>query len=207
MTRQRKAPAWLKSGPERKAYITRLNIILSAAYTDLRRLTNGDWERLLDDLCLAIYNAKREGPLAKEFAELVKDKIPVWEALEYLKKQFETEDENDPTERPTLKLKLEDVTLIVQLLETYDESVWGFRVASKKFATLLFFEFANILNLSFLGREDFRQCSHCEKPFIPLRRPRAKTPAYCSNRCARIVAARNYRASKKKKAAKKTKKR
>ena len=184
---------------ERKTYLTRLNIIFRAAYTDLRRLTNGDWDELLDDLCLAIFNQKREGAIAKEFAELVKDKVPVWEALEYLKKQLEGE----PTERLALKLKLDDATLVVELTETYGENLWGQRIITKKFATALFFEFANLLNVSFLGRADVRDCALCQRPFIPLRRPRVNTPAYCSNRCARIVAARNYRANKKKRVKKK----
>jgi hypothetical protein len=205
MTRQRKLPAWMTSRAERKPYLVRLNIILRAAYTDLRRLTNGDWEQLLDDLYFAIFNAKREGESAKLFAEAVKDKVPVWEALEYLKKQLE---DDEPTQHPILRLKLDDVTLVVELLETYGESIFGYRVASKKFATMLFFEFANMLNVSIIGRKDFRQCAHCTRPFFPLRRPAANTAAYCSNRCARIVAARNYRknkAAKKKKTKKKPK--
>jgi len=105
-------------------------------------------------------------------------------------------------EDPILELKLKDATLVIRYYEDDAGGVFGYKISSDDFATLLFAEFANILNLSFVSREDFRKCANptCPIRFVSLRKPRPNTPSYCTNRFARIVAARNYR--KKKAAAK-----
>lgn len=54
---------------------------LRVAATDLRRHTNGEWEAMLDDLYFAIVGAKR-GETEDRFSLMVKDRVPVWTALE-----------------------------------------------------------------------------------------------------------------------------
>ncbi len=138
---------------------------------------------------------------------MVKDRIVVWETLESLKKKLEAEDDDEP---PTLRHLLKDATLVIQLYGDDRGTFYSHRIETDDFATKLVVEFDNLLKWSAVGQENIRHCSNetCKTPFIPLRKPRKGSPAYCSNRCARIVAARNYRANKKakkKKAAKKKK--
>jgi hypothetical protein len=68
---------------------------------------------------------------------------------------------------------------------------------------MLFLAFGHAMNASMVSRDDFRECANptCKHLFAPLRKSASGSPAYCTPRCARIVAARNYR--KKKAAARK----
>lgn len=201
MTLKKKSNRWEQQWKRwAKEYLTRLNILLRAAYTDLRRLTNGDWDRLIDELYFALSATKTERK--QPYSAAVK--IAVLEALEDLKKRLEVDDD---TPEPILRRKLEDVTLVIK---RDDERGGFFRwdIDSSDIATYLYFGFADLLQISFVTRHDIRACSNetCNTPFVPLRRPRKDSPAYCSDRCARIVAARNYRANKKKKMKSKKKK-
>ncbi len=160
---------------------------------------------MLDDLYFALTATKRGAERNDKYSAIVKNKIAVWEALEELRKSIEADD--DDTTEPIFRRKMNDVTLVIRRRDDQG-GTFNWDVESDDFATLIFFEFANLLKISGLNIYDVHRFSNetCKRPFIPLRQPREGSPAYCSNGCARIVAARNYRANKKKAKAKAKKK-
>jgi hypothetical protein len=198
MTPVKNLPAWMRKKTAVAPWVKRLNIILRASYTDLRQLENGAWQRLLDDLHFAILSEQRNREDSNNrFNRAVKERPPVWDALTTLKKELDADNVTESGE-PLMQFQIEAHSL--QIRYSVD-SLGGFfdpKFETEHFPSMLYLALAHILNASMLTKEDFRECSNatCKMPFVPLRKPRPGNAVYCSNRCARIVAARNYRKNK-----------
>lgn len=199
MTDPKALPVWMRKKTSVTPWLQRINFIFRAAFTDLRELENGEWEKLLDDLHFAIFIEPRNRTDKNHvFNRVTKKRSVVWDALDTLQKKLQA-DHDVPAGEPSLTFQLEKQTLEIH----YANDQWGGIFVTKfrtdDFATMLFMALGHVLNASMVTRDDFRRCANptCSiEVFIPLRKPRPKAPAYCSNRCARIVAARNYRRNK-----------
>ena len=167
----------------------RLNALLRFAKVDPWKLTNGDWQTLLDDLYFALHSAKRD-PEDSTFNRAA-TREGVRDAYYGLKKQLE---EDDGQQSATLHLAEQDLEIHYS-----NEIGFWYGFTSRDFPTMIYMTLAHLLHASDLRKSDIIRCSHCESYFVPLRKPREDTPNYCSRKCANVVAARNFRASKKKK--------
>ena len=157
----------------------------------------------MDSLHVAIFNTPRNRNEDSPFNDAARKRTPVWDALETLRKEI-LKAEQDDTD--FIRLPLEKSTLEIRYVEDSWGGIYDQKFEARDFATMLFLAFGHVMNASMVTRSDFRICANesCKTPFFPLRKRDPKVDAFCKPGCARIVAARNYRA-KKKKAAKKKK--
>jgi hypothetical protein len=178
--------------PWEKSWIPRLNALLRFVKVDPWKLTDGDWEKLLDDLYFVLNNMKRsqeDVPFHK-----AANRDGVRKAYYGLKDHLEA---NDVT-----AFHLGEMDLHV---DHHDDGRFVYWFTSKDLETMLYVELAHLLELSGLRWGDIIRCSHCNTWFVPRRRPKKGSAVYCSRKCANVVMARNFRARASKRKAKKKK--
>ena len=180
--------------PPGKRYIPRLNMLFRFAYIDPWKLTNGDREKLLDNLFFALYDVPRDrqNPLP----EFRQGATP-----EGLAKAQRALREHLECQEPRHRFELPDLGLI--LFNDPTRGDFFYRFSSSNLTTMVAVELAHLLWMSEITPADILRCSHCQTPLVPRRKPRQGDPTYCSRECANVIAARNYRARNRKVKAKK----
>jgi hypothetical protein len=179
--------------PELKSYIPRLNVLLRFAHVDAWKLTNGEREKLLDDLYFAMYNLRRNRADKVSDFSVAATPDGLRDAQRGLKKHL---DQNMPRHEFPVK----QTTLVLGTIP--ETQRFFYRFSSKDFSTAVYLSLAYLLFMSDLTPDDLRDCSNCGTCFVPKRKAPKETPSYCSRKCANVVMAREYRARKKKKTAK-----
>jgi hypothetical protein len=185
-----------RTGKETARYwLRRLNVFLQFARVDPWTLSNGAFERLRDQMFLAV-----EGHVANPVArKLVRGHFDLIATRQALREAYDGL--NDAIEGllvipktglaqfvPRFKLVGQELTIFT----TNDG--FAVRLDTKHFPSQVYKAFADALEASGVKPSDFLHCSYCNNLFVPLRKPRKGTPVYCSPKCANVIASRDYRA-------------
>jgi len=198
--------------PYRQNLITRLNLLLAFAQRlDLNQLSNGQWEKLRKDLVYIVYDRKKVTAADRNFMKIgsiLEARGPLLDAV------------NDLHSGGAADLHLGQQDVIISAPEG---KPFSYSYLPADLTTALWGSLAYLLDKAEIGREDLLECANptCQLPyvkesanpmhsgriFIPARRPskvvylesgETRIPqskrAFCSQRCARIVAVRDYRA-------------
>ncbi len=173
-----------------KQFIQRLNILLKLADRDLALLNNGAWEKLLDELYYALYEAKREpGKNDEGVFSKIATREGIREAQKTLQRQLPLIQNPRPNEVAKFSLSEQELWILADA-DGYYGLRWG-----TNFSTAFFEMLDHMLRATEVKPGDFLTCSRedCDNLFIPARKPQKEAPSYCSTRCATIVATRRYR--------------
>jgi hypothetical protein len=197
----------------RKYWLQRLNVLLRFARVDPWKLNDGALEKLLDEIHFAVVGSSRP-PVGEQLLRLLFDRQATRKALSEAQHSLDRALQIllvKPTAGPReVKFKLagQELTIVTALppQEGEDTSVpWRIVTGllkedifvswfwSDHFPSQVYTAFAEMLKASGVKLREFLRCSHCDNLFVPLRKPRKGTPAYCSPGCASVIASRNYR--------------
>jgi hypothetical protein len=176
-----------------KSSLRRLNVLLRFACVDPWTLSNGALAKLLDEMYAVVVGDPRRADL--QYLRPRFDHIATREALSEAQRKL-----NNALQvlviKPTTRLRAVQFQLAARTVSIGTlpgQEVFGTRFQfPQHFPTLVYTAFSDLLN----GKKvsDILRCSHCGNWFVPLRKPREGTSTYCSQKCAGVIASRNYRA-------------
>jgi len=192
--------------PYRRNIITRLNLLLAFAQrNDLNQLSNGQWEKLREDLVYIIYNRKDVTADDRYFMKIG----AILDAQRHLVSAI-----NSLKDVGVAHLHLNQPGVIIA---TVKGKPFSYRYQPDDLSTALNGSLAYLLDKAGITREELLECANptCQFPdtprlkrvreemglppprsgkiFVPIRKPAKSKRAYCSTACARVVAVRDYR--------------
>jgi len=180
--------------------IRRLNVLLRLASpsTDLALLNNGAWSELLDGFYWAILAEKQRTPKEDVFHQ-AGSRLGVKTAQEGLRGQLSLLQRAKPQQGPLLLENLPSFELAKQTLYLHvDEKGFFPRYVSTDFPTMTYQMLSYLIDRLKLRPSDFLTCANekCRTVFVPIRKRSSADRAFCSPRCANLIAARDYRQRK-----------
>lgn len=181
-------------------------------------LDDAGWSALLDDLAFAVFDQDSRMVRDDVFhhaASLASVRTVQHGLRGFVQglypEQQDAQGERDESEipppgAPSLPLGPQEVFLRVDPDGHFRSSfvATGFDDGSA-LATMVYMAFAYLIERANVRAGDFAMCDNprCRMVFLPLRRPHAGKPTYCSVKCGNLVAASRYRESQREKIRKK----
>lgn len=168
--------------------IRRLNVLLKLPQIDLALLNNGDFETLLDNLYWAILGRK-ERKREKDVFHAAAQRPGIKEAQETLRGHLASL--RYGTGKEVVELELAKQTLLI----VADDKGFAHSYISRDFPTMVYGMLSFLLERAQVKRSDLLTCANekCRTVFVPLRSRASSDRAFCSPKCANLIAAKEYR--------------
>lgn len=180
--------------------IRRLNVLLKLASrgTDLALLNNGAWSKLLDELYWAIL-AEKQRTLRDDVFHHAATRLGVKTAQEGLRGQLSLLQQAQLQKGPLLLENVPSFELTKQTLYLLvDEKGFFPRYVSTDFPTMTYSMLYFLIDRLELKPSDLLTCANekCRTVFVPVRKRSDDDRAFCSPKCANLIAALEYRRRK-----------
>jgi len=186
-----------RKGEARKYWVRRLNVLLRFAGLEPWKLNDGALKKLQGEMFFAVIGnlSAQERQLYRAVFDSDATREALGEAQRGLNRALKTLLVTPATMGPLAQLERVRFKIARQELRIgFVKGNFHFQYHTDHFPSQVYVAFRELLEASGVKLNDFLHCSYCNNLFLPLRKPRKGVPAYCSPKCASVIASRNYRA-------------